>query len=118
MTAKAIRITRGELAVRIAHVPINGVIASQPTNESISTVAAWPIEPNPCGANGVQFAGCAWPAEPTTATTTSATSTPTRPSWAPDEVRAPDRVTASTASSSPAANSVAIPRPPPTTDAM
>ena len=93
-----------------------GVIASQPTKESISTVAARPIDSGPCGAKGVQFARASG----------RPTRQPRRPRPAPrarrpgrvagaEEARPPLNVTASTASNRPAANIVATPRPPPAT---
>ena len=57
--------------------PVSGATASQPTNESIRVEAARPTDSQPCGANGVQFAGLAACAEPATAVTTTAISSAT-----------------------------------------
>ncbi len=82
---------------------VSGATASQPTNDSISVVAACPMGHQPCGAKGVQLAARADAAEPATATATTPISRPTRMSWAPVLARSPPAASASTVSSSTAA---------------
>ena len=55
VTASAIAMTLGSCLDGLANRVVSGATASQPTNDSISVVAAWPIEGQPCGANGLQF---------------------------------------------------------------
>ena len=92
---------------------VSGAMASQPTNDSISTDAALPSEAQPCGRNGVQLANRAACAEPTTATTTSPTSTATSTSCAAIVARAPPKVSAITTASSTAPAATPTVRPPP-----
>ena len=93
--------------------PVSGATASQPTNESIRVEAARPTDSQPCGANGVQFAGLAACAEPATAVTTTAISSVTSSSWATADARTPPSASPSTASSSPAAMPARASGPPP-----
>src|SRR6185437_14842090 len=111
VTTKAMSITRGSWRSGSRSLLVMGAIASQPTKDSISTVAAGPTDAGPWGANGVQLCSRRWPAPPRTATATSAMSTTTSPSCAALDARAPARVTASTASSRMAASALPAPRP-------
>jgi len=92
---------------------VSGAMASQPTNDSISTEAAPPSEAQPCGANGVQLANRAACAEPSTATTTSPISTATSTSCAAIVARAPPKVSAITTASNTAPAATPAARPPP-----
>ncbi len=56
VAASAIPITRGSCRDGSANRVVSGATASQPTNDSISVVAACPTDSQPCGANGVQLA--------------------------------------------------------------
>jgi hypothetical protein len=53
--ASAIAMTLGSCLAGLANLVVSGATASQPTNESIRVVAAWPTDGQPCGVNGVQF---------------------------------------------------------------
>ena len=92
-------------------------MASQPTNDSISTEAAPPTEAQPCGANGVQCAALAAGADPTTATTTSTTSTATSANCTEVVGRTPPNVSTSTTVSNTAAATTPVSRPPPSSAA-
>ncbi len=93
--------------------PVSGATASQPTKESIRVEAARPMDSQPCGANGVQFAGRAADAEPATAVTTTAISRATSSNWASADARTPPVARPSTASSNPAAMAARTSGPPP-----
>ena len=82
VAASAIPITRGNCRDGSANRVVSGATASQPTNDSISVVAACPTDSQPCGANGVQLASRAEVADPVTATTTTPISRLTRTSCA------------------------------------
>lgn len=105
--------TRGSCRAGSANWAVSGATASQPTNDSISVVAAWPTASQPCGANGVQLAACAEAADPATATMTTTISRLTISSWAVALVRIPPAARASTVSSSAAAMTAWPTRPPP-----
>jgi hypothetical protein len=106
-------ITRGSWRAGSLNRAVIGATASHPTNESISVEAARPIDSQPCGANGVQFAARAAGAEPATATTTTTISSAMRTSWAAVVARTPPRARPSTASSMPPATVARMSWPPP-----
>ena len=113
MVPNAIPITRGSWRPGLRSRAVSGATASQPTNDSISVDAARPMDGQPCGANGVQLAARAAGAEPATATTTTAMSSPTSTSWAAVVARTPPRARPSTASSSALATRARMSWPPP-----
>src|SRR5207245_11307645 len=82
VTARVMPTTRGSCRAGSANWAVSGATASQPTNDSISVVAAWPTASQPCGANGVQLAACAEAADPATATMTTTITRLTMSSWA------------------------------------
>src|SRR5258705_12933978 len=59
VTASAIAITLGSCLDGFANRVVSGATASQPTNDSMRVVAAWPMDSQPCGANGFQWESCA-----------------------------------------------------------
>lgn len=77
MVPNAMAMTRGSCRAGSANREVSGATASQPTNDSISVDAARPIDGQPCGANGTQFAARADGVDPATATTTTAISSAT-----------------------------------------
>ena len=95
---------------------ISGEIASQPTNESISTAAARPIAHQPCGANGVQCSTAGLRRAPRPRPPiTSTTSTPTSAELHAAADARPATVMASTTTASSTAASATVARGPPPT---
>ena len=72
--------TRGNCRPGSRNRAVSGATASQPANDSMSTAAARPIAPQPCGANGVQLPARAAGADPATATAMITISSVTRTS--------------------------------------
>src|SRR5215467_14145702 len=89
VTARAIAITLGSCLEGLANRVVSGATASQPTNDSIRVVAAWPTESQPCGANGLQRSICAYRPDPMTETATTVISKATSTSCAPALARSP-----------------------------
>jgi hypothetical protein len=113
VTPNAIATTRGSRRRALPNLAVSGATASQPTNDSMITAAALPTEAQPCGANGRRLPSCADVADPATAATTTATSRVTSSICTAVLARIPARDRPSTASSRPAATTVATAWPPP-----
>ena len=118
VTPNDIAVIRGSVRPGSASRRVSGAIASHPTNDIISTDAADPVAPQPCGAKGVQCVARAACSDPTTAAAITASSNAIMPICTLVPMRAPASVSVVTSANNPAATTAVLIRPPPVSAVM